>query len=212
MNKDDMVSAAYAQGRRDQRKSDEAALKKALEALEQDNPAGRTATIAALRAALAEQEQDKRTTVADLRDAMWLDPECADKGACQSLKFKCPAKPVQEPVAAERDRLLSLAKRRAGQEASAAAHHAGRWHAAQEHHLTRHAAMLDLIDALAEAATENSSEVEPPAEGGTPSWGIDWGRDGDRVCVSITKMLPNGSIEIVDTQYEPPGWRQQKTD
>ena len=122
------------------------------------------------------------------------------------------AEPVQEPVAAERDRLLSLAKRRADREASEAAHHAGRWHAAHEHHLTRHAAMLELIGALAETATENSSEVEPAAEGGTPSWGIDWGRDGDKVCVSITKMLPNGSIEIVDTQYEPPGWRQQKTD
>ena len=126
--------------------------------------------------------------------------------------FAKQAEPAREPAAAERDRLLSLAKRRAGQEASAAAHHAGRWHAAHEHHLTRHAAMLDLIGALAETATENSSEVEPAAEGGTPSWGIDWGRDGDKVCVSITKMLPNGSIEIVHTQYEPPGWRQQKTD
>ena len=27
-------------------------------------------------------------SVADLRDAKWLDPECADRGACQSLRFK----------------------------------------------------------------------------------------------------------------------------
>lgn len=32
------------------------------------------------------------TGIADLRDAKWLDPECADFGVCQSLKFKaaCP--------------------------------------------------------------------------------------------------------------------------
>ncbi len=48
----------------------------------------------------------------------------------------------------ERERLLALAKRRAAHEASAAAHHAGRWQPAHEHHLTRHAAMRDLIDAL----------------------------------------------------------------
>jgi hypothetical protein len=34
---------------------------------------------------------------ADLRDAKWLDPECADAGGCQSLKFK--AQPTAEPVA-----------------------------------------------------------------------------------------------------------------
>jgi hypothetical protein len=53
-----------------------------------------------------------------------------------------------ELEAAERERLLALAKRRAAHEASAAAHHAGRWQQAHEHHLTRHAAMRDLIDAL----------------------------------------------------------------
>lgn len=35
-----------------------ATVQQALEALEQDNPSGRTATIAALRAALAEPEQE----------------------------------------------------------------------------------------------------------------------------------------------------------
>ena len=51
-------------------------------------------------------------------------------------------------VLQERERLLTLAKKRADYEASAAAHHAGKWHAAHEHHLKRHAAMRDLIDAL----------------------------------------------------------------
>ena len=60
---------------------------------------------------------------------------------------------VQE-VDAERKRLLSIAKRRADHEASAAVHHAGRWHAAHEHHLTRHAAMRDLIAAMEESVQE----------------------------------------------------------
>lgn len=36
--------------------------------------------------------------VADLRCAKWLDPECADAGACQSLKFKAahPAQPLTD--------------------------------------------------------------------------------------------------------------------
>lgn len=57
-------------------------------------------------------------------------------------------------VAAERERLLTLAKKRADHEASAAGHHAGKWHVAHEHHLTRHAAMRDLIDALEGPNTE----------------------------------------------------------
>lgn len=82
---------------------DLAVAQQALEALEALKWKGLPSFVedatTALRRALAEPEQDKRATVADLRDAMWLDPECADKGACQSLKFKCLAKPEQEPVA-----------------------------------------------------------------------------------------------------------------
>lgn len=51
-------------------------------------------------------------------------------------------------VAAEREQLLALAKKRADHEAHAAAHHASTWHAAHEYHLTRHAAMRDLIAVL----------------------------------------------------------------
>jgi hypothetical protein len=35
-----------------------------------------------------ETEQQEQEPVTDLRCAFWLDPECADAGACQSLKFK----------------------------------------------------------------------------------------------------------------------------
>jgi hypothetical protein len=31
------------------------------------------------------------------RDALWLDPECAAAGCCQSLKFKAPAEQTKEP-------------------------------------------------------------------------------------------------------------------
>lgn len=52
-------------------------------------------------------------SVADLRDAKWLDPECADRGACQSLRFKAaqpsahPA-PSEETVSALRDCLSQI--------------------------------------------------------------------------------------------------------
>jgi len=32
---------------------------------------------------------------ADLRNAKWLDPQCADRGACQSLIFKRQRKPLE---------------------------------------------------------------------------------------------------------------------
>lgn len=40
------------------------------------------------------EHQDAYGGVADLRDAKWLDPECASRGACQSLRFKA-AQPMQ---------------------------------------------------------------------------------------------------------------------
>ncbi len=55
---------------------------------------------------------------------------------------------IAAAVAAERERLKTLAHNRAGYEAASAAHHAGKWHAAFENHMTRNAAMCDLIDAL----------------------------------------------------------------
>lgn len=51
-------------------------------------------------------------------------------------------------VAQERERMLALARSRTDYEAKAAAHHAGSWHVAHEHHMTRYSAMSDLIDAI----------------------------------------------------------------
>lgn len=52
------------------------------------------------------------------------------------------------------DRMLSVARARAAYEASAAVHHAGRWHNAFEHHTTRLAAMRDVIAAIEAAHKE----------------------------------------------------------
>lgn len=34
-------------------------------------------------------------------------------------------------------------------------------------------------------------------------WGVDWGRNGDRSCVSIVKKHPGGHIEVVATENDP---------
>ena len=57
-----------------------------------------------------------------------------------------PSSPAEAGIEEERARLLALMKKRAAHEAAAAAHHSGKWHSAYEWHLTRHAAMCDLID------------------------------------------------------------------
>lgn len=53
------------------------------------------------------------------------------------------------------------------------------------------------------------------------SWGVDWGRSGDRSCVSICKSFPDGSLEIVATEFSPytapqpmvpEGWKIHKKD
>jgi hypothetical protein len=35
------------------------------------------------------------------------------------------------------------------------------------------------------------------------SWGVDWGRVGDKSCAMIIKRLPDGKIEVVAVEYEP---------
>lgn len=56
--------------------------------------------VEALRAALAEPQPDcERRPFGDLRNAKWLDPECYEEGACQSLKFKQAQQPQPKPVA-----------------------------------------------------------------------------------------------------------------
>jgi len=61
-------------------------------------------------------------------------------------------------AAAERERLLVIAKKRADHEASAAAHHCGTWHEAFQHHLSAHKAMRDLIDSVWPAAAIRKGE------------------------------------------------------
>ena len=48
------------------------------------------------------------------------------------------------------------------------------------------------------AATTTEAQVEPVV------WGVDWGKNGDRSCVSILKKHADGTIEVVATEYEPP--------
>jgi len=61
--------------------------------------------------------------------------------------------------------LLAVAKRRADYEASAAVHHSGTWHEAFQHHLTRHKAMRDLIDAVWPDASIRASAMHRPVSG-----------------------------------------------
>lgn len=35
------------------------------------------------------------------------------------------------------------------------------------------------------------------------TWGIDWGKAGERSCATIIKRLPGGKIEVVAVEYEP---------
>jgi len=35
------------------------------------------------------------------------------------------------------------------------------------------------------------------------SWGVDWGKAGDKSCAMIIKRLPDGKIEVVAVEYEP---------
>jgi hypothetical protein len=56
-----------------------------------------------------------------------------------------------------------------------------------------------------------SSEFKPIALYTTPpaapvqevSWGVDWGKAGDKSCAMIIKRLPDGKIEVVAVEYEP---------
>jgi hypothetical protein len=50
------------------------------------------------------------------------------------------------------------------------------------------------VEILSDALAESRREV---------TWGVDWGRAGDKTCVSIIKRLPNGKIEVVAVEYQP---------
>lgn len=76
-----------------------------------------------------------------------------------------PCSQAETGVKEERARLLALMKKRAAHESAAAAHHSGKRHSAYEWHLTRHAAMCDLIDVAfgyqhTEIAQESKNSVD----------------------------------------------------
>jgi len=52
----------------------------------------------------------------------------------------------------------------------------------------------------AEAAIRKLAQ-QPQAEAVT--WGVDWGTHGDKTCVSIVKKHPDGTVEVVASEYEP---------
>lgn len=59
------------------------------------------------------QRVDGHGGIADLRDAKWLDPECAHRGACQSLIFKA-AQPPSAPLPSVHlnvERIMALAEK-----------------------------------------------------------------------------------------------------
>jgi hypothetical protein len=35
------------------------------------------------------------------------------------------------------------------------------------------------------------------------SWGVDWGRAGEKSCATIIKRLPNGKIKVMAVEYQP---------
>jgi len=35
------------------------------------------------------------------------------------------------------------------------------------------------------------------------TWGVDWGRAGEKSCATIIKRLPNGKIKVMAVEYEP---------
>lgn len=44
-----------------------------------------------------------------------------------------------------------------------------------------------------------------PVEESVVKWGVDWGVNGDRSCVSIVKKHPDGVLEVVAVEYGPEG-------
>lgn len=58
--------------------------------------------------------------------------------------------------------------------------------------------VLEAIDGYVKGMVERALEDDTGV-----SWGVDWGRAGDKACVSIIKRLPNGKIEVIAVEYQP---------
>jgi hypothetical protein len=54
--------------------------------------------------------------------------------------------------------------------------------------------IMEAIAAIKQARSASDPEV---------SWGVDWGKAGDKSCAMIIKRLPDGKIEVVAVEYEP---------
>jgi hypothetical protein len=52
-------------------------------------------------------------------------------------------------------------------------------------------------------ATGDINPKPVPVQETEVSWGVDWGRVGDKSCAMIIKRLPDGKIEVVAVEYEP---------
>lgn len=71
--------------------------------------------------------QPSATGVADLRDAKWLDPECADRGACQSLRFKA-AQPSADPWRNAVEQMLATTEQTASDDPRESINRLINWH------------------------------------------------------------------------------------
>ena len=61
--------------------------------------------------------------------------------------------------------------------------------------------LSDSLDLTHKAITAiKQARSAPEAE---VSWGVDWGKAGDKSCAMIIKRLPDGKIEVVAVEYEP---------
>jgi hypothetical protein len=58
-------------------------------------------------------------------------------------------------------------------------------------------------DQAREAITAIKQARSAPVQETEVSWGVDWGRVGDKSCAMIIKRLPDGKIEVVAVEYEP---------
>ena len=58
--------------------------------------------------------------------------------------------------------------------------------------------VLEAIDGYVKTMIEQVREDDTGV-----SWGIDWGKAGNKSCATIIKRLPGGKIEVVAVEYEP---------
>ena len=177
-------------------KKDEA-LKLALEFLEQGNFVYPTSLATTIKEALAEQPDNK---------------ECESELASQPLyegitqntqnhysKFHSWFDSELHRQKYTKDHPAYLAAQEAWNAANdAAQHRINRLNADIEAWKVRFKIAEDALVKLNGPEQKAAQQQEPVA------WGVDWGKAGDRPCVSIIKRLPGGGIEVLATEYGPP--------